>query len=192
MTRIVRDELGEIRVRDDPEYGWSFFWDIYEHHGWEDWLREPLRELLRPGDVFVDVGAWIGPVSLWAARCGATVIALEPDPVACAALLDHVAWNEVDVTVVAAAAGTSPGLARLARSPVYGDSNSRLATEGDMLVAAVDVPRLIEGLGFSPSQVRAVKVDVEGYEYALMPALEPWLRAHGIVEFVSWHEKESG
>ena len=36
------------------------------------------RQVLRPADLFVDVGANIGSYSIWAGEMGANVIALEP------------------------------------------------------------------------------------------------------------------
>ena len=36
------------------------------------------QQALRPGDLFVDVGANIGSYAIWAADLGADVIALEP------------------------------------------------------------------------------------------------------------------
>lgn len=56
-----------------------------------------LLHLLRPGDLFLDVGANIGSYTILAAKvCGARVVAFEPDPDAAEALRRNVATNRVD------------------------------------------------------------------------------------------------
>lgn len=42
------------------------------------------RRIIRPGDVFIDVGANVGSYGLWAADHGACVLAFEMHPVAAA------------------------------------------------------------------------------------------------------------
>ena len=49
-----------------------------------------MREFLRPGDVFFDVGAHVGALSLLAVSLGARVVAFEPDPVNAALLRANV------------------------------------------------------------------------------------------------------
>ncbi len=48
------------------------FWDDCEA-GWEATTFEVLTSRLRSGSTFVDVGSWIGPMTLVAASCGARV-----------------------------------------------------------------------------------------------------------------------
>jgi precorrin-6B methylase 2 len=49
----------------------------------EPWLQDLLREWLRPGDEYLDVGSHVGFFALVAARCvgeAGRVVAFEPDP----------------------------------------------------------------------------------------------------------------
>jgi len=59
----------------------------------QDWIlgdyRVP-RDLLRSGDVVVDVGANIGELGLWVSAQGGRYMAFEPDPVAFKALQKNV------------------------------------------------------------------------------------------------------
>jgi FkbM family methyltransferase len=55
-----------------------------------------LLHLLRPNDLFLDVGASVGSYTILAARvCGARAIAFEPDPGAATALRRNIAINNV-------------------------------------------------------------------------------------------------
>jgi FkbM family methyltransferase len=73
-----------------------------------------LLDLLRPGDLFVDVGANIGFYTILAARRGARVLAYEPGPAAWESCRANIVLNDVEAlaTVHRAACAASPGVAR--------------------------------------------------------------------------------
>ena len=76
--------------------------------------------------MFIDVGAWIGPMTLVAAACGARVVAYEPDPTAADELAANVALNPgFDVTVERVALWTSTGTRQFRGGPAgLGESMS--------------------------------------------------------------------
>lgn len=172
--------MSDHSTADDP-YGWQWFEDLYRSGAWEPRTKS-LIDTLQPGDLFVDVGAWIGPVTRWALARGAQVIAVEPDPVALPELLRRVP-DAVEVWQGAVAIET--GTARIAPNPkeggFYGDSMSRLAGEG-VEVPAWTLQEILNG-----RIPRLVKIDVEGYETELCPALMPWLAEQGVTVQVSFH-----
>ena len=61
--------------------------------GWEADTFEFVRRNVTPGGLMLDIGAWIGPIGLYAASLGARVIALEPDPVSIASLRENARLN---------------------------------------------------------------------------------------------------
>lgn len=171
----------------DP-HGWLGFWSLYRRLEWEPETFDWLASVLAPGDFFVDVGAWIGPVSIWAHSLGATVLAIEPDVVAYEELIRRVPED----STVYGAIGTRRGIRRLLPNPeeggAYGDSMSRLATtradnHGGVIVGVDTLPGL---LAHRPKPA-AVKIDVEGYEVTLMRSLGPWLAERRIPLQVSCH-----
>lgn len=176
---------------DPATFNFAPFWRLYEAGGWEPATRDWVRDVTKPGDVFVDVGAWCGPVSLWALDAGAHVIAVEPDPVA-AAELRRVLQAAIDngnaeLWVGALVADGKEG-AWLAPSPraggQLGDSQSLLAPE--LPTSQPVVPwTLPEVLGGKTPNV--VKIDVEGYETRLAPAILPWLSEVGAHVQISIH-----
>jgi FkbM family methyltransferase len=170
-------------VIDDP-HGWDAFWRVYESGAWEPDTRA-LVDTLDQGVLFVDVGAWIGPVTLWALDRGAKVIAVEPDHVAAAELRRNV---PATVEIWEGAVATHSGHGFLAANPnggAFGDSMSRLADAG-RAVRAWTLPEILDG------RVPAlVKIDVEGYEAELCPVLMPWLAERGIPVQVSFHGSQA-
>ena len=154
------------------------FWDTCED-AWEETTFDVLSSHLAAGTTFVDVGAWIGPMTLVAAACGAHVIAYEPDPGAADELAENVAANpSFDVEVRRVALWTSTGHRSLRGGPVgLGESMSsfsgRAGRVGSTTVATIDGRDA--ATSWPPDAV--AKIDVEGTEYRLVPRLRSFLAA---------------
>jgi FkbM family methyltransferase len=152
------------------------FWDTCEK-GWEATTVEVLASRLGPASTFVDVGAWIGPMTLVAAACGARVIAYEPDPAAADELSENVGLNPgFDVAVRRAALWTSTGHRELRGGPAgLGESMSsfsgRSGRVGSTTVATIDGRDA--AASWPPDAL--VKIDVEGGEYRLLPRMRRYL-----------------
>jgi FkbM family methyltransferase len=131
---------------------------------------ECLRKFLKPGMVFVDIGANIGCYTVMGARCvGPTgvVVAVEPEPHNFALLSRNVASNRLtNVRTAQVALGDQPGAASLFRSASnFGDHRLYGKSDDQREATAVEVTTLddlIDRCGL-PS-VDFIKMDVQGYE----------------------------
>jgi FkbM family methyltransferase len=159
---------------------------------WEQPIIRRLAGALRPGDVFVDLGAYVGPFTLLASRIvgpEGRVVAFEPDPASRELLERNLAANgAANVTVVPYAVGDSAGTVRFVAS---GDSAGRIGAEGDLEVRQVELDECCAELGVEPT---VMKVDIEGGEAAalgrssvarrvrelVVEVHEPQLRAQGV------------
>ncbi|MEO8192480.1 MAG: FkbM family methyltransferase [Gemmatimonadales bacterium] len=135
-----------------------------------------LGHFLRPGDLFVDIGANIGAYTILAAGwIGADVIAVEPGPEAFERLCENVRLNGVAnrVQTRRVAIGEHEGAAMLTQNL---DTMNHLIPAGDSESGmSVDVVTL-DGLLRDSSPV-ALKVDVEGFETAVFSRGEAVLAA---------------
>lgn len=170
---------------DDPR-GWINYWNLYHSGSWEPGTKAFLKEHLSPGDLFVDIGAWIGPTVLWALEFGASVIAIEPDPIALEGLYERVPPT---VEVWPGAVAVTSGTVILGRNPkeggAFGDSMSRILDPHKSGGMPVRSWTLQEVLG---DRIPAlVKMDVEGYEMELCPVIMPWLSRLGTIAQISCH-----
>jgi FkbM family methyltransferase len=132
-----------------------------------------MREVLRPGDTAVDVGANKGSYLLWLSRWvgPGRVVAFEPQP----ALAEYLreACGELaltNVTVESMAVSNGPGEQTLylpggVISP-GASLNQRVAQRDACRALAVPVVALDDYLG-AADKVRVIKVDVEGHEQAV-------------------------
>lgn len=121
-----------------------------------------LLHLLRPDDLFVDIGANIGSYSiLAAAEIGARTISFEPVPSTFQRLSDNIAINHVThlATPLNMALGNQKGVVHFT---THMDSINHVATPGEQNTIEVPIDLLDTVLaGSSPT---LMKIDVEGFE----------------------------
>lgn len=168
-------------------------------HAPEPALFEFLRRTIRPGDVVLDVGAFLGIYALLAARWtgpAGRVVALEPTPSSVARARRHLAWNQPEgghVTLVEAAVSDAPGRATLhqydAQEMPYVNS---LAAAADTTAAprlrevpVVTIDDVCRDLQIQPSIIR---MDVQGAEvHALRGARRTVAGASRLAMVVEMH-----
>jgi FkbM family methyltransferase len=162
---------------------------LYASGTYEPQTLRVLRPLVAPGDVFVDLGANAGVVSLVAARWvgpQGRVLAVEPSAREFARLVDHAALNALDqlTPVRAAVVGTSgPRTLRLADPSraglnTLGDAFAYegIETAGYEPVEGLSLDDLVAGAGLD--RVHVVKLDVEGSEAEALDGAATVLRTH--------------
>lgn len=138
-----------------------------------------LSKVLSPGAVFVDVGANIGLYSLAAARLvgeAGRVVAFEPSPRERATLFDNLARNRLARVVVderaLGAVENARAVLHLADDQHGGQNtlgsvvydNVRLVADAEVEVTTLDSALSGHGL----EEVRVIKIDVEGAEFAVL------------------------
>lgn len=133
-------------------------------------LHEPesmgfVLHFLRPGDLFVDVGANVGTYTVLASgAAGARAVAFEPIPLTFSRLKRNLAVNELNALVDARREGVGAAAGRLLFSTDR-DTNNHAITPGEPgSESALEVPvtTLDDALtGLAPT---LLKIDVEGME----------------------------
>lgn len=137
-----------------------------------------ILHLLRAGDLFADIGANVGSYTVLAAGVrGARVVAVEPGAAAGVALAKNIALNGLGdrVSVHCVALGASVG--RLAFSTGQDTTNHVLSEsdEGDQQVRQITADAL-----FANETPLAIKLDVEGYEAAVLAGARATLADPGL------------
>jgi len=172
ITRCVigRGLVFDARLRDDGSWVDLFFLQ-YEPPS----LAPVLEAFLGNGSTFVDVGANVGVYTAWAARCvgdAGRVIAFEPVPATREHLERVVATNALgNVRVLPKALGAAPGILTLWVVPHASGLTSAIAPVDGSSAVSLPVPmstlddELSTADGHLPS---LVKIDVEGYEMAVL------------------------
>ncbi len=150
---------------DNANLWWA--WRIWKGR-WETSVHDFFQGVLQPGDVFFDVGAYMGEYTLQAARLvqpTGAVYAFEPDPVARRLLERNLAANNVsNVTVLPFALADQEGTAWL-DSPTWlelGTSDSTVTSRRGMVeIQTVTMRGFCERNHIHPS---VIKIDTPGCE----------------------------
>ncbi len=132
---------------------------------------------LRPGELFVDVGANVGAYTVLAAGAvGAQVVAFEPSPRAHAALLDNLRLNNLCAMVEARLEGVGAEHGSLAFTSDF-DTGNHVVAEGEARAASVRVPMVTLDEALAGREPCVIKIDVEGYETAIVAGAGRTLRS---------------
>lgn len=138
----------------------------------------------------VDVGSWIGPTVLYAATRARQVIGFEPDPVAFATLEVNVRANPAlaPIQVHPVAISARRGEISLGSHSQAGDSMSS-ALFADAPGGWRSQARRLEDFESSwPADAPVfLKIDIEGGEYDLVPALADFVRRRRPTIYLSLH-----
>lgn len=137
-----------------------------------------LARHLRPGDVFVDVGANAGVYTLWAERClsgQGRILAIEPDQEMRRRIEFNLGTNGITcVEVCPIALSDREGMRSLHVNPAQRGMNTLDAAEaaragGTREAVVVETDTLVHLLqSRAVESVRALKIDVEGHEVPIL------------------------
>jgi FkbM family methyltransferase len=171
----------------DPE-SWRF-WRHVNTGKWEPHTLQMLRTVLGPNDIFLDIGAYIGPTAIYASRFCKHVYCLEPDPVAYELLLKNIRLNKIHNITTAQFGlftekkqlfiGNPKGLGTSGSSLLYSDSQGAASIQ---TLSLADVTAM-----WSLPKVKLMKIDIEGAEFDLVPQIEKQIFAMADCVYFSTH-----
>ena len=148
---------------------------LFSPHCFDPVEREVLRDRLRPGATFLDIGANAAAYSfwVWSVLGGAcTILAVEPDPELSARVSFNIGQNRcLDMTVLNVAVGDRPGRATFTINPAVRGQNSLLGVPGATGTRTIEVEvrslaLIVDQRGYH--RIDAMKVDIEGMEEAVL------------------------
>jgi FkbM family methyltransferase len=142
-----------------------------------------VGHLLRPHDLFVDIGANIGAYTvLTAGYSGADVVAVEPGRDAFTRLCENVRLNDLGARVEAHCVALSDYDGKGQLTTGLDTMNHLVRNQGGEEASSVDVTTLDKLLaGREPA---AIKIDVEGFESAVIAGAKETLRSPALIALV--------
>lgn len=138
-----------------------------------------------------DIGASYGAFSFAAAHFGGTAIAVEPSPIATRfiKLQSHLNGFDKQLRIVQACAGDTVGEVEMLSSGVFSDGYFRIAPGRSLReltkTRAVTIDHLAEEFG-PPTHI---KIDVEGYEGAVIRGAKGTLKGQAPLLFLELHNE---
>lgn len=171
MIRTVNHRGQTFQIHDDNEHT-AWVCDQLPL-GWETDTYETIDQYVN-GGVFIDVGAWIGLFTIYAAQKASAVVAFEPDPVAYDMLVRNIEANGLEGKVWALnkALWEHDNGTTLRVQGELGDSMTGPNRPGtDIHVDTYSVARL----RYWFDNPDLVKIDTEGSEGVLLPLVRNWM-----------------
>ena len=166
------------------------FWGWYASGQWEITTMEEADKLLHHGDLLFDIGAWVGPLTLWEAARSVKVVAIEPDPVAFDLLTQNVIINGFKDLVILVNKAVTDGyevITSLNFRGSGGDAWSSILPREDLKssvsVLTITIAKLIEEYG----KPKVIKMDIEGGESVVFPQAGELLRKEHIPVLLATH-----
>lgn len=135
-----------------------------------------LMHVIRPDDLFVDVGANVGSYTLLAcAAAGGRGVAIEPVPATFHRLLQNMRLNHLESAVQSynLAIGSAPGELRFSCDM---DVGNRVLADGEVREGGISVPVTTLDVLLKDQSPTLIKIDVEGYESPVVAGAEQTLR----------------
>ena len=172
------------------------FWDQVNDGLWEPETFRIIEKYAEPSRAFIDIGAWIGPTTLFGACVAGKVFSVEPDPVAISALKDNIALNAALATKIRlfegcianvsgpVSIGNPKGFGNTLSSLLYKNENRQHSTEGLNFSDFVST--------FDIENCSLIKMDIEGAEMLVLPTMIDYLVQYKPSLFLSIHRPMYG
>lgn len=163
------------------------FWSTIA--SWEPYSFAALKQFSDKNKTFIDVGAWIGPLSLFASSSYKNVIAFEPDTKAFTELVNNIKLNNLtNITAYNVACSAETGK-KLLYITTPCDSISSLVPREYPEITSTE---MVNTIALDPflrniDNVGLVKIDIEGGEVILLPALADYLNEFKPPIYLSFH-----
>jgi len=186
MKKIpIYEVYNNIRIKIDN--GTLFHWlNVFNYDGFETILL--LEKYLTSGDIYIDIGANYGYMSINADRLvgdNGLVIAVEPEPRALSLLKFNADLNKSKLMIVQKAISDLPGKSSFNVATEIGLSrldNSKKNTFGMTLEKRVAVQKttldLLADELILEKDIKLVKVDVEGHELSILKGASQVIAKH--------------
>lgn len=148
-----------------------------------------VRSVIKPGDVFFDIGANVGIFSLLAATVcpAATIVAFEPEPATAAVLLETISLNRLPIRLIVQALGARNEYVKFNYNTIVAaayaehqldscvDTRGRVFSPAGSITMPVTTLDALLARDIVP-QPTHIKIDVDGYDLEVLRGSEKTLR----------------
>ena len=182
ILKTINKNGHEIKVNYQVK---QYFWELYEDNTWEPETFMIFDKYINKDSVYLDVGAWIGPTVLYGAQRAKKVIALEPDKQAFGYLEDNISYNpriQNKITAINAALTAKTGPQTIYTADANSSSslmNPHNYTHSYTIkgISLLDIYKK-----YHLEKIDFIKIDIEGFEYELIPDLITQLTQLGLTD----------
>jgi FkbM family methyltransferase len=155
------------------------FWRSLEAGTWEGWTFRIFDKFTDQDHACLDVGAWIGPLTLYGAHCAKHCYSFEPDPVAFKRLKENVDLNprlKKKITLFNGCLADKNGSIGLSNLNEFGDTMSSMTLTGKRKTVKVKASTLDKFMKkHGVKDCNFIKMDIEGGEARVLANIKDYL-----------------
>uniref|UniRef100_A0A6C0KUL4 Methyltransferase FkbM domain-containing protein n=1 Tax=viral metagenome TaxID=1070528 RepID=A0A6C0KUL4_9ZZZZ len=173
------------------------FWTGHFNYDWENETFDVLDQFLSTEKVFIDIGSWIGPITLYATSLSKRVIAVDADIQSIKDLESNCKVNSNgNVAIINKAiynksgAKVNFGKNRFLGNSKLNDSTSQILDSLSLdayEIETITLEELIANNNLVPSDISIIKVDIEGGEENILQDIFDFSSKHNVRAYVSFH-----
>tara|TARA_Y100000389_G_scaffold78668_1_gene75453 strand:+ start:18078 stop:18842 length:765 start_codon:yes stop_codon:yes gene_type:complete len=173
---------------------------------WENNTFHILDEYANKNLSYIDIGAWIGPTVLYASPLYKNIICLEPDKIALRRLYNNIKVNNFkNIRVIEKCLSNNNNPIQFGGNGTWGNSESTILvsnknygkwggrwdefdrTQYTKMTDSITIEKLFSLENLDPTNVSLIKMDIEGGELIVIPAIKNFLEKHKIPIYISIH-----
>lgn len=149
------------------------FWENHYSY-WENTTFDFLFKYLNKDKIFIDIGSWIGPISLIACQHSESCICFEPDPIAYSEFIQNIAINGFR-NIIAEPIAISPYDTISIGSSILGHSETRESYKNKSInCSCISISEMLRKYSLNESNISVLKMDVEGHESEIVQDRALW------------------
>ena len=189
MKQYMSVQIGQIDIKVIKGLN-DWFWNEVTNKRWEPHTFTIIDKYLSRQTAFFDLGAWIGPITLYAAHWAKRVFAFEPDPVAFSELSSNIELNPHlnNIVICNYFVGSQPGKIKMGNTSIPGNSRSSIFYSNqkeNWTVTSVNLVHYIKSNNIKPPYF--LKIDIEGAEFEVMESLKTVFKYENTILYLSLH-----
>ncbi len=179
--------------------GYESYWKLVNQGKWEPETFSVFDSNINKQTLFIDIGGWIGPTTLYGAQLAKKTLSLEPDPVAFKRLEENLNLNSISekkIKTFNLALWFKENTISFVSETKIGDSSSSVVRDNKnktefkkntFEAQTITFSQLIEQAYLEQYKKIFVKIDIEGAEYQLFDNLIQKLSEINAIFLVSTH-----
>lgn len=181
--------INDQRFKCDPYH--PGFWRIVNNGGFEPQYFNVLDKYLSVESVYCDIGSWIGPTAIYAAKKSKKVFCFEPDTIAYKYLLQNIQLNKINNIQMfnIAIAGFDGKITMASHGGNLGDSmTSMVNVDSEKESFEANCMKWESWLSENNNpKINFLKMDIEGGEFDLVPGMKDYLMDQKPIFHLSTH-----
>lgn len=190
----IKDNQFKVWVKEKEPNKYTGFWHLVNTGKWEPHIFELLKKYLSPNNTYIDVGSWIGPTLLYAAKYARKAYGIEPDSKAFDQLEKNILLNPQLMHKIELLKGALWGAEVVKKLGVglygktLGDSASSLIHQQmaeEEAVQCITFNAFIKR--FKIADCNFIKIDTEGSEVSILGSMGQFIREKKPHLYVSFH-----